>query len=77
VQIFLDAVLEKQIGECSFRASLANGHEFTAFLPKNRQFNQLNMTSLAVGMTVKVAFSPFDMSKGTIEHTEVTEDHEG
>jgi len=60
-KIFLDAVLEKQIGTVTFRGKL---HQFSAFLPKNRQNEE---TSPQPGMTVRVALSPFDMSKGAIE----------
>lgn len=79
MKIFLDAVLEKQIGTVTFRGKLANGHQFSAYLPqssllkdsllqdslpKNRQNER---TSPCPGMTVRVALSPFDMSKGAIE----------
>jgi len=69
VKIFLDAVLEKQIGTVTFRGKLANGHQFSAFLPNNSLPNnrQNDKTSPRPGMTVQVALSPFDMSKGAIE----------
>jgi len=61
-RILLDATLKCVICEHAFKAELANGHQFVAFLEKaNRGRVRLN-----VGNQVKVEMSPYDMSKGRI-----------
>jgi translation initiation factor IF-1 len=58
--IFLDARLTHQVSVRAFRAELSNGHRLVAYargdLPREP----------AVGDTVKVCLSPFDMSVGKI-----------
>ncbi len=57
----LDARLHDVIGNAAFKASLANGHVFVAFV---RDGDLLR--NLRAGDLVKVEFSPCDMSKGCI-----------
>lgn len=61
--IRLDAVIVAVLSEKAFRARLANGHEFVAYLPANPAEPAANV---GVGDRVIVAMSPFDMSKGKI-----------
>lgn len=61
--IGLDAVIVSVLSEKAFRARLANGHEFVAFLPARRCDVKRDW---AVGDRIAVRMSPFDMSKGEI-----------
>jgi translation initiation factor IF-1 len=61
--IVLDARVVDVIGVPAFRAELANGHRFTAFL---RKADRAYFDQLKPGDTVKVEMSPFDMSTGRI-----------
>lgn len=69
MDIFLDAVLAKQITPRTFRGNLANGHEFTAFL-RGKLINEPQAP--VSGDAVRVAFTPFDMSKGEIKTWETS-----
>ena len=61
--IFLDAVLENEIGYATFQARLNNGHEIIAFtLPKKLGAE----AGLKKGMAVRVSLSPYDMLKAKI-----------
>ena len=59
--ILLDARLADALSKRAFRARLANGHGFVAYLPDGKTPH--DVTS---GDEVKVAFSPFDMSSARI-----------
>lgn len=61
--IDLDAVIVSVLSEKAFRARLANGYEFVAFLPAHHGDLKRD---LAVGDRIAVRMSPFDMSKGEI-----------
>ncbi len=63
-KIVLDAVLGDVIEHCVFRAKLGNGHEFTAFVP--REGADGNVGAFSVGDCVRVEMSPFDFSRGKI-----------
>lgn len=61
--IRLDAWVEGVIAETVFRARLANGHRFVAYLA--RQDKDCGAV-FRTGDRVTVDLSPFDMSKGCI-----------
>lgn len=61
--IRLDARVEGVIAETVFRARLANGHTFVAYLARQ---DRDSGTLFRVGDKVTVDLSPFDMSKGCI-----------
>ena len=63
-KIVLDAVLENMIERDVFRAELGNGHEFTAFVP--REGADGGIGAFSVGECVRVEMSPFDFSRGKI-----------
>ena len=62
--IELDAELTGVIDIRAFRARLGNGHEFTAFVP--RENASASGWVCRPGVRVRVALSPFDMSRGEI-----------
>ena len=59
--IALDARVVSVIKEQIFRAQLANGHAFTAFVGRTG-----GTTAIRIGDRVAVALSPYDMSRGRI-----------
>ena len=67
--ILLDATLGEELRYPTFRARLANGHEFVAFARGAVH----EKTKLEPGMRVRVSLSPFDMGKGRILQTIVDE----
>lgn len=62
--ILLDAVVATVLEPRAFRARLGNGHEFTAFVPRDRF--SANGAVCGPGARIRVAMSPFDMSRGEI-----------
>lgn len=72
-QIVLDAVVRDSLERGVFRASLANGHEFTAYVPGDR--NHLPEGFGAPGTKVRVRMSPFDFSRGAIADFEEKQVH--
>lgn len=58
--ILLDARLLNQINTRAFRAELSNGHGFIAYVQDGAGRDP------AAGETVRVCFSPFDMSVARI-----------
>lgn len=62
--ILLDAEVSAVIDTRVSRARLGNGHEFTAFVPRENASAQ--GMSCAAGARIRVAMSPFDMSCGEI-----------
>lgn len=62
--ILLDAEVSAMIDTRVFRARLGNGHEFTAFVPREKVSAQGK--PCASGARIRVAMSPFDMSCGEI-----------
>ena len=61
----LDAEVLGVIDTRAFRARLGNGHEFTAFVPREKA-SAAGWVCLP-GARVRVALSPFDLSRGEIE----------
>ena len=62
--IVLDAELTGVIDIRAFRARLGNGHEFTAYVPREKV--PACGAVCALGARVRVRLSPFDMSRGEI-----------
>jgi translation initiation factor IF-1 len=62
--IELDAEVVGVIDIRAFRARLGNGHEFTAFVPREKM-SATGWVCLP-GARVRVRLSPFDMSRGEI-----------
>ena len=62
--IVLDAEVTGVLDIRAFRARLGNGHEFTAFVPREK-FPASGVVCLP-GARVRVCLSPFDMSRGEI-----------
>jgi len=58
--IFLDAKLTDRLSLRAFRAELSNGHGFVAYAQDDAP------AVPEIGGTVRVCFSPFDMSAGRI-----------
>lgn len=63
--IVLDAEVERVIDTRAFRARLGNGHEFTAFVPREKAAAPGGR--ILPGAKVSVRMSPFDMMRGEIE----------
>ena len=61
--IRLDARVVGVIGNCAFRAELANGHRIVAF---SAGLDREKIAALGPGDVVKVEMSPYDMSRGRI-----------
>jgi translation initiation factor IF-1 len=61
--IVLDATLKNVISNSAFRAVLGNGHEIVAYA---RGAEKAKAAQLALGDSVRVEMSPYDMSKGRI-----------
>ncbi len=62
--IELDAQVTGVIDTRAFRARLGNGHEFTAFVPREKA--PATERHILPGVRVHVCLSPFDMSRGEI-----------
>jgi len=62
--IELDAEVTGVINPRAFRARLGNGHEFTAFVPREK--DPATERPVLPGVRVHVCLSPFDMSCGEI-----------
>ena len=62
--ILLDAVVATVLDTRVFRARLGNGHEFTAFVPREKASASGRLCP--PGARIRVAMSPFDMSRGEI-----------
>jgi translation initiation factor IF-1 len=62
--IELDAEVEAVIEHRAFRARLGNGHEFTAFVPRERASAKEGL--YLPGARIRVRMSPFDLSRGEI-----------
>ena len=60
----LDAEVLGVIDTRAFRARLGNGHEFTAFVPREKA--PADGWVCLPGARVRVALSPFDLSRGEI-----------
>ena len=69
--IELDAKVVGVIDTRAFRARLGNGHEFTAFVPRERAPE--SERTILPGVRVSVCLSPFDMSRGEILEVVSTE----
>jgi translation initiation factor IF-1 len=69
--ILLDARLVGVLDDAVYQAVLSNGHTLTA-LGKDRKGRCVGR--LEIGDTVKVALSPFDMSRGRIVLSMVSPD---
>ncbi len=69
--IELDAEVVAVIETRAFRARLGNGHEFTAFVP--REPVPASGGVCLPGARVRVRMSPFDMSRGEIVEIVETE----
>ncbi len=69
--IVLDAELTGVINIRAFRARLGNGYEFTAFVPREKR--PASGWVCLPGARVRVALSPFDMSRGEIVEVLKTE----
>lgn len=61
--ILLDAVVRSVIGSSAFEVELENGHCLTAFLKRP---DRDRSKEVAIGHTVTLEMSPYDMSKGCI-----------
>lgn len=61
--IRLDAEVVSVIASMAFRARLSNGHEFTAYVPRE---NGGAVADVHLGGRVRVELSPYDMSRGEI-----------
>ncbi len=62
--IELDAEVTSVIDIRAFRARLGNGHEFTAYVPREKA--PASGWVCLPGERVRVRLSPFDMSRGAI-----------
>ena len=62
--IELDAELTDVLDIRAFRARLGNGHEFTAYVPREKV--PASGVVCLPGARVRVRLSPFDMSRGEI-----------
>jgi large subunit ribosomal protein L36 len=62
--IVLDAEVDGVLDTRAFRARLGNGHEFTAFVPREKA--PASGGFVLPGARVRVCMSPFDMSRGEI-----------
>ena len=62
--IELDAVVVGVLELRAFRARLGNGHEFTAFVPREK--TPASGAACAPGARLRVALSPFELSRGEI-----------
>jgi translation initiation factor IF-1 len=62
-EIILDATLERAVECATFQVRLENGHRLVAFTTPKKNLQELD---LQPGDTVKVKFSPYDMSKAVI-----------
>ena len=62
--IELDAVVVGVLELRAFRARLGNGHEFTAFVPREK--TPASGAACAPGARLRVALSPVDLSRGEI-----------
>ena len=69
--IELDAVVRDVIETRAFRARLGNGHEFTAFVPREKA--PASGWVCLPGARIRVRLSPFDMSRGEIVEVLKTE----
>ncbi len=69
--IELDAEVKAVINTRAFRARLGNGHEFTAFVPREK--TPVTERTILPGVRVRVCLSPFDMSRGEIVEVLETE----
>lgn len=63
-KILLDAEVREVLEQGVYRAVLANGHGFTAFVPDHRTADSGGERS--PGARVRVQMSPFDFSRGAI-----------
>ncbi len=63
--IELDAEVVAVLNHRVFRARLGNGHECTAFVPRE-QAPATGGLCPAVGARLRVRLSPFDMSRGEV-----------
>ena len=63
-KILLDAEVREVLEQGVYRAVLANGHGFTAFVPGHRTADSGGERS--PGAWVRVQMSPFDFSRGAI-----------
>ena len=62
--IVLDAEVDDVIELRAFRARLGNGHEFTAFVPREKA--PASGWVCTPGARIRVGMTPFDMSRGEI-----------
>ena len=69
--IELDAEVVSVIELRAFRARLGNGHEFTAFVPREKA--PASGWVCLPGARIRVAMSPFDLSRGEIVEVLKTE----
>ena len=69
--IVLDAELTGVIDIRAFRARLGNGHEFTAFVPREKA--PASGWVCLPGARIRVGMSPFDLSRGEIVEVVKTE----
>lgn len=74
-RIVLDAELRRVISKKAFRAQLPNGHAIVAFRPGAPNDGDVD-ADWQRGRRVRVAMSPFDMSKGRILDETGSYDHE-
>ena len=61
--IFLDATIQGDVDYRAFGAVLENGHQFVAWHLRD---NDEAGNALKLGNSIRVKFSPYDMSKGQI-----------
>ena len=69
--IELDAEVVAVIELRAFRARLGNGHEFTAFVPREKA--PASGWVCLPGARIRVGLSPFDLSRGEIVEVLKTE----
>lgn len=62
--IVLDAEVVSVVSDGAFEARLANGHRFTAFVPRQKRADRL--AKIKPGSAVKVKFSPYCMEQAEI-----------
>lgn len=63
--ISIDGIVEEALPSTTFRVTLENGHEITAYLAgKMRKFR----IRILPGDKVKVEISPYDLKKGRITY---------
>ncbi len=62
-EIILDATLEFAVECATFQARLDNGHRLVAFAAPKKTLQELG---LQLGDRVRLALSPYDMSKAVI-----------